>query len=74
LPKIEDKTKLDVRYMLIAPYVSVHIYWNPSISEVIYELEEPLMKAEEKDALEKIEIGIIFKNKKKWKTKTQPLR
>jgi hypothetical protein len=35
LPKFEDKTKVDVRYVLISPYAYVHIYWNPKISELI---------------------------------------
>ena len=43
LPKIKDKTKLNVRYTLIAPYVSVHIYWDKRVSEVIYEIEEPFL-------------------------------
>ncbi len=58
LPKIEDKTKIDVRYALIAPYVSVHIHWNPAISEVVYDLEEPLLNDYEKETLEKVELGI----------------
>jgi len=58
LPKFPDKTKINVRYMLIAPYVSAHIYWNPKISEVIYEIEEPLLNADEKDNLEKLQTGI----------------
>ena len=28
LPKFEDRSKINVRYTLIAPYVSVHIYWD----------------------------------------------
>mgnify|MGYP000467190475 CR=1 FL=1 len=58
LPKIEDKTKIDVRYMLIAPYVSVHIHWDPSISEVVYDLEEPIISQSEKESLERIEAGM----------------
>jgi len=30
LPKFEDKTKIDVRYMVIAPYVSCLLYTSPS--------------------------------------------
>jgi flagellar protein FlaI len=58
LPKFPDKTKTDVRYMLISPYVSAHIYWNPAISEVVYEIEEPLLDNDEKQNLEKLESGI----------------
>ena len=55
LPRLEDKTKIDVRYALIAPYAFVHIYWNKEISELIYELEEPLLTQDEKESLEIIE-------------------
>ena len=55
IPKTADKTKIDVRYMVIAPHVSVHIYWNAKVGEVIYEIEEPLLKPEDKENLEKIE-------------------
>jgi len=58
LPRLVDKTKLNIRYMLISPYVSVHIYWNPAINEVVYEIEEPLLTKEEKDLLLKLEEGL----------------
>ncbi len=43
LKKITDKTKIDVRYSLIAPFASVHIYWNQKNYELIYEIEEPVL-------------------------------
>ena len=55
LPKITDKTKINVRYVLISPYVSAHIYWDSKLSEVIYEIEEPLLNDEEKIHLATIE-------------------
>lgn len=58
LPKFPDKTKINVRYMLIAPYVSAHIYWDSKISEVMYEIEEPALNEDEKDSLAKLEAGI----------------
>jgi len=58
LPRIEDKTKLDVRYALISPYAFVHIYWNNKVQELIYELEEPLLNEEEKKLLENIETSM----------------
>ena len=58
LPKYEDKTKIDVRYVLIAPYVSAHIYWNPGLSELVYEIEEPILAPKEKENLSQIEQGM----------------
>jgi len=55
LPKFEDKTKIDVRYILIYPYASVHIHWDKELGEVIYELEEPVLNATEKVALKRLE-------------------
>lgn len=70
LPKFEDKTKIDVRYALIVPYVSCHIYWNKEVGEVVYEIEEPLLNDQEKKLLydvekamtEMINIGIANQN------------
>ena len=55
LPKIADKTKINVRYVLISPYVTAHIYWDPKIAEVIYEIEEPLLNDDEKLQLIRLE-------------------
>lgn len=59
LPRIEDKTKLDVRYSLIAPYADVHIYWSEKEGEIIYEVEEPLLKGEEPQWLKMIETAMM---------------
>ncbi|MBS3093140.1 type II/IV secretion system ATPase subunit [Candidatus Pacearchaeota archaeon] len=55
LPKIDDKTKIDIRYTLISPYVSVHIYWDEVKGELIYEVEEPILEANEKEMLKVLE-------------------
>lgn len=55
LPQFDDKTKIDVRYMVIAPYVSIHIYYNVRTSEIIYDVEEPILKEKEKENLNRIE-------------------
>lgn len=53
-----DKSQIDVRYPLIAPYANVHIYWNPKIGEMVYDLEEPLLNKLEKENLEKLQSAI----------------
>lgn len=55
LPKVDDKTKIDVRYMLMPPYASVHIYWNKEINELAYDLEEPVLNESEKNILAELE-------------------
>ncbi len=54
LKKIKDKSKIDVRYCLIAPFAYAHIYWNPLKYEVVYEIEEPVLTDYEKECKEKI--------------------
>jgi archaeal flagellar protein FlaI len=55
LPHMDDKTKIDVRYALIPPFAFVHIYWNAQTSELVYELEEPLLSSAEREVLEEVE-------------------
>jgi flagellar protein FlaI len=59
LPKIEDKTKIDVRYALISPYAFAHIYWDSRINEVVYELEEPILQDDEKELLNRLEQSML---------------
>lgn len=54
LSHFDDRSKIDVRYMLIVPYVSVHIYWDNVKGELVYEIEEPVLDEEEKATLDKI--------------------
>ena len=55
LPRFPDKTKIDVRYMVIAPYVSIHVYWDVKSREVIYDVEEPILSEEDKKNLKRVE-------------------
>ena len=49
LKKMDDKTKVNVRYGLISPFAFVHIYWDPKNYELAYEIEEPILTKEEKE-------------------------
>lgn len=59
LPSMGDKTQIDVRYSLIAPYANCHIYWNGKTKELVYELEEPLLDESEKSSLERLEEAMV---------------
>ena len=59
LPRIEDKKNVDIRYMLIPPYASAHIYWDENISELVYDLEEPLLQDYEKESLDRLESAML---------------
>jgi len=58
LPKFEDRTKINVRYTIIDPYVSVHIYWDSNDGELIYAVEEPILNSEERGLLQALETSL----------------
>ncbi len=59
LPRLKDTRQLDIRYMLIPPFASAHVHWDSKISELSYEVEEPLLKDFEQDALRQIEKAML---------------
>jgi len=59
LPKSVDRTKIDVRYSLIQPFANAHIYWDEELGELVYDVEEPLLKDEDKETIRKLEDAMI---------------
>jgi len=59
LPKFEDKRQVNVRYMLLPPYASAHIYWDNKTNELMYEIEEPILIQSEKESLDKLESAML---------------
>ena len=59
IPKINEKKMIDVRYMLLPPYASAHIYWKEDINEVVYEVEEPILNSSDKAILDKVEKAML---------------
>jgi flagellar protein FlaI len=49
LKKAKDKTKIDVRYSVIAPFAFIHIHWDEKEYEVVYDIEEPILTEKERD-------------------------
>ena len=58
LPRMNDKTQVDIRYSLTSPYANAHISWNQGSKELVYEVEEPFLDSYEKDVLDKLEKGM----------------
>jgi archaeal flagellar protein FlaI len=58
MKKIKDKTKVNLRYSLIAPFAFAHIYWNPKISEVVYDVEEPPLTESEQLVMKKVKTAM----------------
>ena len=47
IKKTADKSRVDVRYCLIAPFAYAHIYWDKKEYELVYSIEEPKLNEEE---------------------------
>jgi len=58
LPELKDKEKLDVRYNLLEPYVTAHIFWDKTSNEIVYEVEEPKLDEKETNILNLLENGV----------------
>jgi len=54
LRKIADKSHVNVRYGLISPFTFAHIYWDPKLFELVYDIEEPILNDQEKKYKEEI--------------------
>jgi flagellar protein FlaI len=48
IENVKDKTKVDVRYCVIAPFTFIHIHWDEKEYELVYEIEEPVLTDQEK--------------------------
>lgn len=58
LKRFPKKQDTNLRYPLIAPFTFAHIYWDSKISEVIYDIEEPVLEESEKENLKEIRIAM----------------
>lgn len=58
LPDPKDISSVNVRYNVIEPFVDIHIYWDAPNNELLYEVEEPKLTAEEAKNLLIIEEGL----------------
>ncbi len=54
LASMKDKSKINIRYCLISPFAFVHIYWDSKISELSYDVEEPVLDDNETQIKDKI--------------------
>jgi len=53
-----DKSKVDIRYPLLAPFANAHVYWDTKINEIVYDLEEPVLTKEDTENLVKLNEAI----------------
>jgi flagellar protein FlaI len=65
VPRVEDKTRINARYSLVSPFSNAFIHWDEELSEVNYNVEEPLLSDEEKknkDTIKEAMLDIINLN------------
>ena len=55
IPRGVEKDSVNLRYMLIAPFAVAHVYWDNRVNELVYGLEEPVLKEGDVLNLGKIE-------------------
>ena len=58
IPEIKEKEKIDVKYVLIEPYVYAHISWDKENNELVYNIEEPALDEKEAGILNLLENSI----------------
>ncbi len=58
LPSLEDKTQINLKYPLIAPYAYAHIYWSEQEKELLYVVEEPALSKSEREILRLIMLAL----------------
>ncbi|MBU0757891.1 MAG: type II/IV secretion system ATPase subunit [Nanoarchaeota archaeon] len=58
LPSMADRTVIDVRYSLLKPYASAHIFWNKEMNELVYHVEEPELTPAEHEVLRLILLAL----------------
>lgn len=59
IPKVKDITKVDIKYDLLEPFVSVHIKWIPKEKKLRYEVIEPELSKKERGLMGEIEENLI---------------
>jgi archaeal flagellar protein FlaI len=59
LKKFDDKRKIDIRYILVSPYASAHIFWDDQSKELVYEIEEPIIDENEAESLDRLENAML---------------
>ena len=57
-PSVTDAIQIDIKYPLIDPYAFAHIYWDKQNDELVYQVEEPMLTANEKNVLNILEEGV----------------
>lgn len=58
IPDVKDITQVNLKYDLIPPHCSCHIFWNKQNGELVYYIEEPEITDVEKEILRLVTLGL----------------
>lgn len=58
LPDFRDKSTMDLRYPLLPPFAYAHIFWDSQNNELVYQVEEPVLTADEEKIFKMLEEGV----------------
>ncbi len=59
LPVFREKTKLNVTYPLLEPYVNANIRWDKKNKCIVYNIKEPELTKKEQEEMEKIKKALL---------------
>ncbi len=58
IPEYDDHTKINVKYDLIPPHCSCHIFWDNKNGELVYYVDEPELDDMEREILRLVTLGL----------------
>ncbi|NTV22999.1 MAG: type II/IV secretion system ATPase subunit [Nanoarchaeota archaeon] len=58
LPSLKEKSTINVRYPLLAPYAYAHIYWDAARNELVYDVDEPTLSDSEREILKLVMLAL----------------
>ncbi|MFW5852460.1 MAG: type II/IV secretion system ATPase subunit [Nanoarchaeota archaeon] len=58
IPTVKDVTKVNIKYDLIPPHSSCHIFWDNKNAELVYYIEEPVLTDVEREILQLVTLGL----------------
>ena len=54
LPRLKNPSRIDLKYPLLEPFVSVHVKWDQKEKQLVYSVLEPRLSQEEEKTLDKL--------------------
>ncbi len=59
LEKPKDVTKVDISYLVIDPFATVRVIWDPKSQELVYNVIEPELTEEDKETIREVSASLM---------------